>query len=283
MRTFHSYLLRRRDGRFNLRAHSPSSTTPRRKQITVATSCTCSSRSGVFAGKVFTPHGSKFLFFVAEPTHRHGCYRITWNTIKAKGERKSCGIPPTNIRNARLVCKSFAGLGAAFLFDRLMICAHHTQLTRVEQVSQHRQFSKAVRTLVYDSSTYTNRWDTFVDGKPHDCESYILKFSCAGWRACERNEIFSPGDVQAARKRLYEEQEQILGSGWDTACLIHALPALSGVKKITCRPQFKAKHYRLHPGLASPNRRTYFPDTVQYQTRLVTRQCCPGAGRLYPR
>ncbi|KAK7713574.1 hypothetical protein SLS57_007378 [Botryosphaeria dothidea] len=91
------------------------------------------------------------LFLVSEPGNYHNDLKF-----KFSGERKPTYQPSCDIQNARLVCKAFADLGAPFLFKELCISADHDQLAHVEHISNHARFSKAARTLIYDSDTYSD-------------------------------------------------------------------------------------------------------------------------------
>lgn len=163
----------------------------------------------------------RILFFVSEPPipddRRGQRYKYA--------ERRHCGHPPTDIRNARLACKAFADLGSTFLFQQLLVLPHPSQLDHVKYVAGHTYFSKAVRTLVYDSNTYTAADVHSEDNrKEHD--------------------------------RHYNAQEEILAGALDTACLQSVLPALTAVTKVICKP-----HCTNPIAVASGARRTNPPNS----------------------
>lgn len=89
----------------------------------------------------------RILFLVSEPDPSFGRIRYKFN-----GERRPTHQPPTNIQNARLVCRSFAALGAPYLFNRLLITTNPDHLAHARHVAQHAHFAKAIRTLVYEPS-----------------------------------------------------------------------------------------------------------------------------------
>lgn len=175
----------------------------------------------------------RILFFASEPTIT---YDRRERTFKYAGLR-DLGHPPTDIQNARLVCKTFAELGAPFLFTRLWVSADYTQLAHVKHVAQHPHLSKAVRHLVYDSNTFTD--DSADRGMP---EKY-----------------------RHIPKRLFHDQEEILLGELDTQCLLTALPSLTAVTKATCK-MYSQHLYSQVPGLRSPDRKSHWPNAEESST-----------------
>ncbi|KAH7063157.1 hypothetical protein B0J12DRAFT_781025 [Macrophomina phaseolina] len=103
------------------------------------------------------------LFLVSEPDPKHGRIRY-----KYTGERRPTYQPSTDIQNARLVCRSFAALGISFLFKKLVISDRPKDLAHARYVASHPQFSKAIRTLVYEYGPYAHDYNNNDDDDDDD-------------------------------------------------------------------------------------------------------------------
>ena len=91
----------------------------------------------------------RILFFVSEPTITYDGRKRTYKYDRPRNLHH----PPGDIKNARLVCKTFADLGAEFLFQNLIISADHRQLEHVKEIAEQKRLCKAVRSLYYDTRT----------------------------------------------------------------------------------------------------------------------------------
>ena len=62
----------------------------------------------------------------------------------------------TDLKSARLVCKSWDPCASRFLFDKIYVAPNAIDLQVFEDITQHPILSKCVRHLVYDASVFTS-------------------------------------------------------------------------------------------------------------------------------
>ena len=65
------------------------------------------------------------------------------------------GLEKSDLKNVRLVCHHWALLAVNFLFDKVYISAREKDLDVFRMASEHDTICKAVRTLVYDVTTFS--------------------------------------------------------------------------------------------------------------------------------
>ncbi|KAB2580134.1 hypothetical protein DBV05_g1287 [Lasiodiplodia theobromae] len=180
----------------------------------------------------------RILFFVSEPTITYDGRKRTYKYDRPRNLHH----PPGDIQNARLVCKTFADLGAEFLFQNLIISADHRQLAHVKEIAEHKRLCKAVRSLYYDSRTSHTLW-------AHDDSDSISDSEDDQWG------INKGPHYRRKQKRYYHEQEDILDRSLDTECLRTALATtLTAVTRVRCKPRERFDHHRDPGDVSSPTR-----------------------------
>ncbi|KAK0642744.1 hypothetical protein DIS24_g8755 [Lasiodiplodia hormozganensis] len=176
----------------------------------------------------------RILFFVSEPTITYDGRKRTYKYDRPRNLHH----PPDDIQNARLVCKTFADLGAEFLFQNLIMSADHRQLAHVKEIAEHKRLCKAVRSLYYDSRTAPAMWVHYDDDSTSDSAN-------DQWSVSHRRK----------QDRYYHEQEDIFNQALDTECLRTALATtLTAVTRVRCKPRQRFYRPRDPGDVSSPTR-----------------------------